>query len=350
MKILVLGGTRFIGLHIVRILCGEGHEVSILNRGVTPAEVPVGVKRLHADRNDSGRVKKVLEGSSYDAVLDLSGYSPDDLKPVVEVLNGKVGHYVFCSSGAVYGLPFGRLNQAGARSGYTDMAGGKAAVSEEYPVDRSADAGQYGQNKISCEDLLMDAYAKQGFPGTSLRAVWVYGPDNHNKTQEASFFARLTLGRKIIIPGDGHTLFHMIHVDDLANAFISIIGRKATYGQVYNIAESEGTTANSYVQALAAAVGVEPTIMHMDCENYEGLHDTLGFPAGYRIFPYPHRFTRVYDIGKAKQDFDWSPKYNVQTGMAMTYLWWKDQNLGFEDWDFTHEDEALAKTELWTGR
>ena len=348
MKALVLGGTRFIGLHIVRLLYGQGHQVSILNRGQTQAELPEDVIRLYADRNDPSQVSAALKGLSYDAAFDLSGYTPAALKPVVEALEGSVGHYVFCSSTSVYGTPHGRLNQAGVQKGLLEMASGNAPVSEEYPVNRGPDAGQYAENKILCEDLLIDAYAKRGFPFTSLRPPWVYGPGNYNKLQEVSFFARLTQRRKIIIPGDGLTLFHMIHVEDLADSFLAAVGRKEKLGQVYNIAEAEATNANGYIQVIGEATGVTPDIVHMDPAEYDALPKTLGLSEDPRIFPYrwyplgTSTQNRFYTIAKAKRDFDWSPKYDIRSGMAMTYRWWLDRGLNKEVWDFSHEDQALA--------
>ena len=343
MNALVLGGTRFIGLHIVRLLHSQGHQVSILNRGQTQAELPEGVTRLYADRNDPSQLKAALKGASYDAAFDLSGYTPAALEPVVEALEGSVGHYVFCSSTAVYGAPLERLNQKGVQD-FPEMASGIAPVSEEYPVNRGPDAGQYAENKILCEDLLTDAYAKRNFPSTSLRVCWVYGPDNHSKVQEVSFFARLTQRRKIIVPGDGPTLFHMIYVDDLADSFLAVLGRKETLGQAYNIAEAEGTTPNGYVQAIGEAMGVTPEIVYVDSKEYEAIPKKLGLSADPRIFPYPYSYLRFYTTDKAKRDFDWSPKYNVRSGMATTYRWWLDQGLDKEAWDFSDEDRALAKT------
>ena len=354
MKVLVLGGSRFIGLHIVRLLHSQGHQVSVLNRGQTQVGLPETVTRLYADRNDPSQVKATLKGTSYDAAFDLSGYTPAALKPVVETLDGSVSHYVFCSSASVYGTPFGRLNQAGVEMGLLEMASGIAPVSEKYPVNRGPDAGQYAENKILCEDLLMDAYAKRGFPFTSIRPPWVYGPDNYNKMQEGSFFARLTQGRKIIIPGDGLPLFQNIHVEDLADSFVGVLNHKETLGQVYNIAEAEATNANGYIQVIGEAMGVTPVVFHMGPAKYDALPNTLGLSEDPPIFPY--RFSngyywyplgtstqsRFYTIAKAKRDFDWSPKYDIRSGMAMTYRWWLDRGLDKEVWDFSYEDEVLA--------
>ena len=85
-KVLVLGGTRFIGLRLVHHLHGLGHVVTVLNRGQTEAALPEGVTRLRADRADPSQVSSALAGKEFDAVFDISGYQPADLEPVIESL------------------------------------------------------------------------------------------------------------------------------------------------------------------------------------------------------------------------------------------------------------------------
>ena len=200
MKMLVLGGSRFIGLHLVRLLHHQGHDVSVLNRGQTKAELPAGVTRLHADRSSADQVKSALKGSSYDVAFDISGYTRASLLPVVEVLDNRVGRFMFCSTTGVYApcevVP----------------------IDEGFPLFRSPEARQYARDKVECENLLMEMHAR-GFPVTILRPPYVYGPDNYLRDREFSFFARLTQGRKVVIPGDGLTLIHMVHVDDPGSRF-----------------------------------------------------------------------------------------------------------------------------------
>ena len=329
MKALVLGGTRFIGLHLVQILHSQGHQVTTLNRGETRAKLPEGVTRLYADRTDPSQVKAALKGASFDAVFDIFGRTPATLQPVVEALEGRVGHFVFCSTGAVYGSVDTPINIA--------------PIPEDFPVDRSPNAERYTTDKVLCEDLLMEAFTRRAFPATILRPFYVYGPDNPNKSGEASFFARLTQRRRIIIPGDGYTLFHLVHVDDLAAAFASVPGRSHVLGQAYNIGGPEGITANGYVQNIGEVMGVASEVVHVEPTEYEALTKTLGPPGGPRVFPYPWRISRVYSIAKANHDLDWSPRYDVRAGLAMTYRWWVDQRLDRELWDFSVEDRLLAR-------
>ena len=167
MKMLVLGGSRFIGLHLVRLLHDQGHEVSVLNRGQTGVELPEGVERLRADRTEPDEVKSALGRTSYDVAFDISAYTTASLLPVVEALDGRIGRFVFCSTTSVY------------------APSEVVPIDEDFALFRTPEASQYARDKIECEDLLLGAYSR-GFPMTILRPPYVYGPDNYIAEREFS--------------------------------------------------------------------------------------------------------------------------------------------------------------------
>ena len=314
MKMLVLGGSRFIGLHLVRLLHHQGHDVSVLNRGQTKAELPAGVTRLHADRSSADQVKSALKGSSYDVAFDISGYTRASLLPVVEVLDNRVGRFMFCSTTGVYApcevVP----------------------IDEGFPLFRSPEARQYARDKVECEDLLMEMHAR-GFPVTILRPPYVYGPDNYLRDREFSFFARLTQGRKVVIPGDGLTLIHIVHVDDLVAAFAEAPEHRQTRGQAYSVCGPDAITANGFVQAIGEAIGATPTVVHVPAGEYRA--------ARLQAFPYEWAASRVYSTEKARRDMAWAPRYRMEDGLAMTFRWWLEQGLDNAPLDFSAEDEFL---------
>ena len=102
MRILVMGGTRFNGLHLVYELLKHGHEVTILNRGITEAPVPKIVKRLYADRKDPQQLGNALQNLEFDVVFDISAYVVEDVKYLTDIMVGRTGHYIFASSTVVY--------------------------------------------------------------------------------------------------------------------------------------------------------------------------------------------------------------------------------------------------------
>jgi 2'-hydroxyisoflavone reductase len=108
MRILILGGTQFIGRHIVEALLAAGHGVSILTRGVSPDELPPEVERLRGDRDQGAAGLRAIAARSWDACVDVSGYTPRQVRPSAELLRGRVGRYLFVSAVSVYGDPANR--------------------------------------------------------------------------------------------------------------------------------------------------------------------------------------------------------------------------------------------------
>ena len=102
MRVLVLGGNRYIGLHLVLELARRGHDVTVMNSH--EVAMPRGVRRLHGDRQQPGALGAVLgpHRDSFDAVFDNTSYTPQDVQPLIALFRGRVRHYAFTSSTAVY--------------------------------------------------------------------------------------------------------------------------------------------------------------------------------------------------------------------------------------------------------
>ena len=322
MEVLVLGGSRFVGLRLTELLHRQGHNVSVLNRGKEDATLPYGVQQLVADRNDPLQIKAVLSGKQYDSVFDISGYTTETLKPVVDVLQGNVGHYIFCSTTAVYHL--GEVNP----------------IAEDFPLNCEAAPDSYAGAKILCEQLLRDANVNHDFPATVIRPPVIYGPHNYLPEREFSYFARITQGRKLIIPGDGRNIFHPIHVDDLATAFASVPGKEIAIGKSYNIMSRHGTTFNLWFTTIADVMGKSIEILHSNGTWFDETVTKLEIqpPSG---FVYYWGSSYLFDTEKARQELGWFPKYNIKDGLEMTYKWWVSQGLDKKSWDFSPEDRLI---------
>jgi 2'-hydroxyisoflavone reductase len=105
MRVLILGGTQFVGRHIVEALLAGGHVVNTLTRGQSPDELPAQVERLRGDRDMGALGLEALAGRSWDACVDVSGYTPRQVRPSAERLRVRVRRYVFVSAVSVYGDP-----------------------------------------------------------------------------------------------------------------------------------------------------------------------------------------------------------------------------------------------------
>ncbi len=281
MRILIMGGTRFIGVYLTKILVEKGHEVVLFNRGKKPAPVE-GVQQIHGDRTDPEQIKAKLAHESFDAIFDNNGRELSDTQPLAEIFQGKVKHFVYVSSAGVY------------------------LKSDQMPhVEGDAiDPKSRHKGKFETESYL----EKQGLPFTSIRPVYIYGPQNYNPL-EAWFFDRIMRDRPIPIPGNGMHITQLGHCQDLANAMAAVLGNSQAIGQIYNISGDRYVTFDGLARACAAAAGKSPDsiqIVHYDPKQFDF--------GKQKVFPMrvQHFFT---DIHKAKQELNWQPEFDLVSGL-----------------------------------
>jgi 2'-hydroxyisoflavone reductase len=219
MNILLLGGTQFLGRHIADALLTAGHRVTTFNRGRTPDALPAEVQRLRGDRNDGAAGLEALQGKTWDACVDLSGYTPRQVRPSAAALCERVGRYVFISAVSVYGDPQQR------------------PVREDQPLLPPAaegtteiDAATYGPLKVACEDILLQMLSNRC---TLLRPQVVAGP--HDPFDRYSYWVRrATKPGPILAPGDGRDHVQVIDVRDLARFTCTVI--ENNLAGVFNLA------------------------------------------------------------------------------------------------------------------
>ncbi|WNG33038.1 SDR family oxidoreductase [Archangium violaceum] len=200
-RILILGGTGFLGPQLVEAARARGHTVTLFNRGKTRPHLFPDVEKLHGDRDPkNGEGLKALEGRSWDAVIDTSGYVPRIVRASAELLAPNVGHYVFISTISVYKeLP---------RPGMDEDA---PLATVDDPTNENV-RDNYGALKALCEKA-----AEAVFPGrtTNIRPGLIVGPDD--PTQRFSYWpVRVARGGEVLAPGDGSDPVQFIDVRDLA--------------------------------------------------------------------------------------------------------------------------------------
>lgn len=311
MNALVIGGTRFVGLRLVKALAREGHRITLLNRGKTQAELPAGIARLQADRRDGESVRRALAGKEFDVVFDMTGYQVRSLEPVLAALAGRIGHYLFQSTAGVY-----------AESELLPIGEGFPTVS---PVTTLAGFAAYEVEKVQCENRLLQAHRERDFPATIFRSPLIYGPENWMHDREFSFFVRLQRGLPVLVPGNGKTFLVFAHVDDVARAHLAAAGIAASFGQIYNVSSAEAITIDGYVDAIAGIAGTEPRKVYLDWSAMKQVKPC--------VFPYPSATSRYYSIDKAREHFGWRPQFDMQNGLRQSYDWWREA-LGVEKTQF----------------
>lgn len=332
MKALVLGGSVFVGKHMVQTLVAGGHDVSVLNRGKTPAQLPAGVKQIVADRTSAESMRAALRGTDWDAVFDVSGFvmasGGEDVQTLLDLFDGHTGSYVYTSSVMAY-----------------EQGRGVFPWREEDPSSTEGPA-TYGGFKAAMERELIKRHGKTGFPATVIRPAAIYGPDNNIFDMEAPMFIRLRQGRPILVPHGGLVTVSYGHVDDLCEAMASCVGNRAAAGEIFNIT-AEAVTANEYVRTLAAIVGATPEIVPVP----DDLLPHLTKQAFGHLFG--QFFHSSLSIEKAGRLLGFKPRYDFRTGHAQTYEWFLRQGLADDatprvdamwqaTWDFDYEAEVAG--------
>ncbi len=331
MKVLVMGGTRFNGLALVEELVKHGHAVTLFNRGASEAVVPPGVRRLYGDRHDHTALRAALGDETFDCVQDISAYTPEDVRSVVEMLDGRMGHYIFASSTVTYGscrLP---------------------PMTEDFPMDRGPLQSEYGMNKILCEDYLIDRHRRTGLPMTIVPFSMVFGPNNIIPDREQRMFKRLIEGRPVLIQGDGTTLGQVGHVTDQARALRMLMGNPLTFGQKYNLTGRDYFTDEGYVDACAAAAGVKPQKVFVPAPVMDELHASDFTCSRYlvqRMAPNlrPWNESALISIDRLRNAIGWEPNYAFTASVQQTWRWFVDSGLAeTRSFDWSPEDALLAR-------
>jgi nucleoside-diphosphate-sugar epimerase len=308
MRILVMGGTRFIGVYLTRLLVEQGHEVVLFNRGNKPAPV-AGVKEIHGDRRDAAALKEKLAGESFDAIFDNNGRELSDTQPLIEIFNGKLQHFVYVSSAGVY------------------------LKSDQMPhIEGDAvDPNSRHKGKFETEAYLAD----QGVPFTSIRPVYIYGPQNYNDL-EAWFFDRIVRDRPVPVPGNGMHLTQFGHVQDLAAAMAAVLGSSQAIGQIYNISGTKAVTFDGLARACAEAAGKSASdlkIVHYDPKQFD-FGKRKAFPMRVQ-----HFFTA---IDKAKTELNWQPQFDLVSGLKDSFQQdYLTSGRDHSEVDFSTDDEIL---------
>jgi nucleoside-diphosphate-sugar epimerase len=363
MKVLVIGGSQFNGFALVLELVRRGHEVTVVNRGRTDAPFPDAVRRLTADRTDRERMVEVLGSEEYDCVHDMCAYHPEDVEMMIDLLRGRVGHYVFVSSTVIY-----------ARSTLLP-------ITETSPVDRSEHQIEYGLHKLLCEDRLLEEFASSGFPATTVALSMVMGPRNIVPDREQRMFVRMLRDRPVLILGRGTALGQIGDVDDQAEALCEVMAQPVTFGQRYNLTGGQYFSDEGYVDVFAEVVGKDAHKVFVPAEVVDDVWDGrlelgLARPSGahidirttqaeqrmqqmairqryqlanvvQKLAPHLHRWddSVLFGIDKLARDVGWRPRRTLRDTVARTYEWFTREGIADQvTFDFGFEDELLARS------
>lgn len=319
-KILIMGGTRFIGVFLSRLLVKEGHQVTLFTRGKAPitqnlpgeSEADYNafkskISHLKGDRKDFDFVRTSLAAEGFDVVYDINGREADEVEPILDALPN-LEQYIYCSSAGVYL---------------------KSDLLPHFESD-AVDPKSRHKGKLNTEAMLQSRDANW----TSIRPVYIYGPLNYNPIEEW-FFHRLKAGRPIPIPGSGMQITQLGHVEDLAKAFVEVLCNEKAMKQIFNISGEKYVTFDGLARACAKAGGFpEPELVHYNPKEFD-FGKKKAFP-----FRDQHFFTSVE---KAKSVLGLIPEYGLVEGLTRSYELDFGRGGFRKEADFTTDDMILGK-------
>lgn len=283
MRILVMGGTRFVGRPLVASLVASGHDLTVFTRGRQP--IPSEVKHIQGDRTVESDLRQ-LAGEAFDVIVDSSGRTLSDTQRVVAVTGAPKHRLVYVSSAGVY------------------------ADSEFWPLDEEApiDPASRHAGKAETEAWLR----AEGIPFTSFRPTYIIGPGNYNPI-ERWFFDRLTHHRPIPLPGDGRLITQLGDVRDLALAMARCIEVETACNRIYNCSGRQGVTLRGLVVAAAEACGRDPAEVEI-----RGFDPAKLEAKARKAFPLrlSHFLT---DTHRLQRELAWQPTFDLSASLRDSY-------------------------------
>ena len=258
MKVLVLGGTRFVGPLVVWRLLAARHDVTILNRGLTPDPFGDRVARLRGNRAQPGWSSALAGAGNFDAVVDFTGYVEADVREAANALRGRVGHYVFVSSGQVYLVREKHASPSRERDFDGPTIAKPADPADHWDWD-------YGMGKRACESFL----AASGLPATRLRLPMVAG-EGDPKQRVQGYLRRMLDGGPLLVPDGGEAPVRHVYAGAVARAIVAVLGAKDAIGGAFNLAQDETPTLVELIARIGATVGAKPRLVPVAREKLAG--------------------------------------------------------------------------------
>ncbi len=262
MKVLFIGGTGIISSAVSKLTVEKEIELFLLNRGFNKDFFPSKAIHLKGDINNYYEIKKLIANKKFDVIVDWLCFTADDAKRDVELFSNRTNQFIFISSASVYQKPV-----------------------QNYLITESTPAvnpfWKYAQNKISCEKIFQKEFEQTGFPITIVRPSFTYGVTTIPAAVTSwrmpyTLIERIRKGKKIIVHGDGTSLWVMTHNSDFAKGFVGLLGNKKAIGETFHITSDEVLTWNQIFNTIGKVAGVEPNIVHIPSDFINKIAPDIG--------------------------------------------------------------------------
>ncbi len=247
MKVLFIGGTGIISSACSQRALAQGIDLCLLNREQSVRPVPAGARVLRGDARDPAAVRAALGDETFDAVVDWIAFTPAHVEADLERFRGRTGQYIFISSASAYQTPPAAL-----------------PVTESTILDNPF--WQYSRDKIACEERLLRAYREEKFPMTIVRPSHTYDCTSVPIDGGWTAVDRMRRGQRVIVHGDGTSLWTLTHHADFARGFVGLLGNSHAIGEAVHITSDEWLTWNQIFEIFARAAGAIAKLVHVPSE------------------------------------------------------------------------------------
>jgi nucleoside-diphosphate-sugar epimerase len=303
MRALFIGGTGIISTASTRLAAARGIDLTLLTRGQHATDLPSSIRTVTADIEDAAATARALGDAQFDAVVDWIAFTPAHVERDLALFRGRTAQYIFISSASAYQKPVSHY-----------------LITESTPLANPY--WQYSRDKIACEDFLVKAYREEGFPITIVRPSLTYGDTQiplvmNSWPQSYTAVDRMRRGKKVIVPGDGTSLWVITHNSDFAKGLVGLLGHRQAIGHAFHITSEEAMGWDQYYNLTAEALGVEAKLVHMPSDFIGACYpDKLGGLLGDKSV------SVVFDNSKIKR---FVPEYCATTpfreGIRRTIAW-----------------------------
>jgi nucleoside-diphosphate-sugar epimerase len=234
-SILVIGGSAFTGrIFSKQISKNDAYQLHVVNRGQFPLNIE-NVKEYKCDRHSPRMVARLLPDITFDVMIDFCAYNLGEVSSLLEVLKGRIKHYIVISSASVY-EPYDHKIKTESDPVVINAEGG----------DRVSD---YIYNKIHVEQETIKTCQNLGIPYTIFRPTFIYGPFNYS-ARESYFIELIARGHIVPVPTDATARFNIVYAFDIARALEICIDNKKAYNEIFNLSAPDEVTYSMLLEAF----------------------------------------------------------------------------------------------------
>jgi len=337
MRILIIGGTRFIGPYVVRSLASAGHEVTVFHKGGTETDLPDVVRHIHADHADILKLKEEFSRLAPQVVLDMIAYTEHEANLVMQTYKGIAQRVVAISSQDVY-RAYDRVRRASP--GPPDpvpLAEDSPLRENLYPYRSHAKGPEdwiYHYEKILVEHAFM---SEPDLPGTVLRLPFVYGPGDYQH-RLFPFLKRMDDGRSTILFEEGRAEWCWTrgYVENIATAITLAVVNERAKGRIYNVGETTTLTEAEWIYRIGQVTGWRGEVVTLPKDSLPK-HLLIDFHWKQHL---------VSDSTRIRNELGYTESVAFNEALKRTIEWERKnppENVDPQQFDYAAEDEAISK-------